>query len=72
MSNIQIEGVATSFAPQQRAAAASPRQVPDFVFSIGAIVALLVIWVAGSMLKLINPGYFPTPETLGSAFVDLV
>ena len=72
MSNIQIEGVATSFAPQQRAAAASPRQVPDFVFSIGAIVALLVIWVAGSMLKLINPGYFPTPETLGSAFVDLL
>jgi ABC-type nitrate/sulfonate/bicarbonate transport system permease component len=72
MSNIQIEGVARGLASQRRPAAAGPRQVPDFVFSIGAIAALLVIWVAGSMLKLINPGYFPTPETLGSAFVDLV
>ena len=72
MSNLQIEGVATSFAPQERAAAAGTRQVPDFVFSVGAIAALLVIWVVGWKLKLINPGYFPTPETLGSAFVDLV
>jgi ABC-type nitrate/sulfonate/bicarbonate transport system permease component len=72
MSNIQVEDVANSFVPQTRVAAAGPRQIPDFVFSICAIVALLVIWIAGSMLKLINPGYFPTPETLGSAFVDLV
>src|ERR1700676_4548984 len=70
MSN--IESVATSFAPQKPVEAAGARQVPDFVFSIVAIAALLAIWVAGSMLKLINPGYFPTPETLGSAFVDLI
>ena len=70
MSN--IESVATSFAPQKPVEAAGARQVPDFVFSIVAIAALLAIWVAGSMLKLINPGYFPTPETLGSAFLDLV
>jgi ABC-type nitrate/sulfonate/bicarbonate transport system permease component len=72
MSNLQIEGVAASLAPQQRAEATNPRQIPDFVFSIVAIAALLAIWVIGSALKLINPGYFPTPETLGSAFVDLL
>jgi NitT/TauT family transport system permease protein len=72
MSNLQIEGVATSFAARPRAAATGGKQIPDFVFSIGAIAALLVIWIAGSMLKLINPGYFPTPETLGSAFLDLL
>jgi ABC-type nitrate/sulfonate/bicarbonate transport system permease component len=70
MSN--IEGVATSFAPQKPLETTGARRVPDFVFSIVAIAALLAIWVAGSMLKLINPGYFPTPETLGSAFLDLV
>lgn len=72
MSNLQIEGVTTSFTPQPRPAAAGSKQVPDFVFSIGAIAVLLAIWVVGSMLKWINPGYFPTPATLGSAFLDLV
>jgi ABC-type nitrate/sulfonate/bicarbonate transport system permease component len=72
MSNLQIEDVATSFAPQQPAATTANRQVPDFVFSVGAIAALLLIWVAGWKLKFINPGYFPTPATLGSAFVDLI
>ena len=72
MSNLQIEDVATSFASQQRAPAVGSKQVPDFVFSVGAIAALLVIWVVGWKLKWIDPGYFPTPETLGTAFVDLV
>jgi NitT/TauT family transport system permease protein len=72
MSNLQIEGVATSFAPQKRVAVAGTRQIPDFVYSIIAILVLFLIWVAGSALKWINPSYFPTPETLGSAFVDLV
>ncbi len=72
MSNLQIEGVATSFAPQERVAVAGTRQIPDFVYSIIAILVLILIWVAGSAFKWINPTYFPTPETLGSAFVDLV
>lgn len=72
MSNLQIEGVATSFAPQKRVAVAGTRQIPDFVYSIIAILVLFLVWVAGSAFKWINPSYFPTPETLGSAFVDLV
>jgi ABC-type nitrate/sulfonate/bicarbonate transport system permease component len=72
MSNLQIEGVATSFAPQERVTVAGSRQIPDFVYSIVAILVLFLIWVAGSAFKWINPTYFPTPGTLGSAFVDLV
>jgi ABC-type nitrate/sulfonate/bicarbonate transport system permease component len=72
MSDLQIESVATSFAPQPRAAAAGPKQVPDFVFSAGAIVVLFLLWFFGSKFKLINPGYFPTPDTLASTFVDLL
>jgi len=71
MSNLQVEGVAPSFAPQ-KPAEVNTRQIPDFVYSIGAILALLLIWVVGSALKWINPGYFPTPDTLWSAFVDLL
>jgi ABC-type nitrate/sulfonate/bicarbonate transport system permease component len=47
------------------------RTVPNIAYSVGAIVALLVFWYVASHY-LVKPGYFPTPEELGTTFVDLV
>lgn len=48
------------------------KHIPDVVYSVGAIVVLLLVWVAGWKLQFINPQYFPTPQTLWDAWVDLV
>lgn len=58
--------------PAQVRPASSERRVPDIVYSIGAIVFVLVLWYVGSRSSLIKPGYLPTPEELGSTLVDLV
>jgi NitT/TauT family transport system permease protein len=47
------------------------RPIPNIVYSIGAIVALIVLWYIASRY-LVKPGYLPTPEELGSTFIDLV
>lgn len=55
------------------AAAAPPsRRVPDIVYSIGSIIALLLGWYLLSRSSWIKPGYLPTPEVLWSTFVDLL
>ena len=52
--------------------AASRKQIPNIVYSISAIVLLLVVWYAISHSSFVKPGYIPTPEELGKTFVDLV
>ena len=53
-------------------AVGAEKRVPDVVYSIGAIVLLLVLWYVGSRSSFIKPGYLPTPEELWSTFVDIV
>ena len=48
------------------------KDVPDLVYSVGAIAAILLVWIAASEAHLINAGYFPTPATLAAAFVELL
>ena len=70
-ADLNIEATPKRPAPQRRAASGDKR-IPDVVYSVGAIVLLLVLWYVGSRSSLIKPGYLPTPEELGSTFVDLV
>src|SRR5215467_13070279 len=70
MSDIAIQGVSKSAKEETKATAG--RGVPDVVYSVGAIVLLLVVWYLASRSSLIKPGYLPTPEELGATFVDLV
>ena len=44
-------------------------RVPDYVYSIGAIVFLLAVWVAAA--PFVKAGYLPTPKEMGVALVDL-
>ena len=48
------------------------RHVPDFVYSLGALLLLLALWIAASRPGVFKPDYVPSPETLASTFVDLV
>ncbi|MDE2363578.1 MAG: ABC transporter permease [Hyphomicrobiales bacterium] len=45
-------------------------RIPDYVFSIGAVVVVLVLWFVAS--PFVKPGYLPTPKEMGGAMVDLV
>jgi ABC-type nitrate/sulfonate/bicarbonate transport system permease component len=58
--------------PAQIGPAGGEKRVPDVVYSVAAIVMVLVLWFLVSRSSLIKPGYLPTPEELGSTFVDLV
>jgi NitT/TauT family transport system permease protein len=58
--------------PSAPRSAGGDKRAPDWYYSVGAIVALLVLWVVLSRSGLIKQGYLPTPEELGSTFVDLV
>jgi ABC-type nitrate/sulfonate/bicarbonate transport system permease component len=71
MSDVQLESVAIPPRSQQPRASRR-REIPDVVFSVGTIAALLLVWYLGSIWKFINPSYFPTPAALGEAFMDLV
>lgn len=51
---------------------APERRLPDLAYSVGAVVVLLVLWFALSRSPWVKPGYLPTPEELGTTFVDLV
>lgn len=73
MSTVDLDLQATPKAPPP--ATGSPggeKQVPDVAYSVGAVVLLLVLWYAVSHSSFVKPGYLPTPEELGSTFVDLV
>lgn len=73
MSTIDLELQAAPKVPPPAArSSGGERRVPDVVYSIGAIVFLLVLWYVASRSSFIKPGYLPTPEELWSTFVDLV
>jgi ABC-type nitrate/sulfonate/bicarbonate transport system permease component len=77
MSSIDFATDSARQPPLGSAAAATPplrtrRRIPDVVFSIGAIVALLLVWFVVSHSSWIRPGYLPTPEVLWSTLVELV
>lgn len=60
---------------QLRPAAASrarARKVPDLVYSVAAILIVIILWVVASRPGVFPAGYLPTPEDLGSTFVELV
>ena len=57
--------------PAPPSAAAGEKRIPNIAYSIGAIVVLIVLWYVASRF-LVKPGYLPTPEELGSTFIDLV
>jgi ABC-type nitrate/sulfonate/bicarbonate transport system permease component len=48
------------------------RPLPDAVWSAGAIVVLLALWVVVTHSGLVKPGYLPTPGELGATLVELV
>ncbi len=48
------------------------KRVPEIVYSVGAVVVLLVVWFALSHASFIKAGYLPTPEELWATFVELV
>lgn len=56
--------------PARKVARAS--RVPDIAYSIGAVAFLAVVWVIASRPGVFKPGYVPTPEILGSTFVELL
>jgi NitT/TauT family transport system permease protein len=71
MSNIQLDNSLKANSSEQ------PRReyiekASDLAFSIGTIVALLLIWYLGSHWGLINPNYLPTPATISSDFMDIL
>ena len=72
MSSVNVELQAAPKPPDSARRAAGRRQVPDIVYSVGAIVLLLVTWYLVSHSSFVKPGYIPTPEELGKTFVDLL
>ncbi len=71
-ANLDLDVTAPKTPRPNVAVSGGGKRVPDVVYSIGAIVLLLVIWFIASHSSLIKPGYLPTPEELGNTFVDLV
>lgn len=62
--------VAAAITPPPRPA--RRRRIPDVVWSVASVLALLLVWFGVSRSGLIKPGYLPTPEVLGSTFVELL
>ena len=72
MSSADLELQPPPKPPAGELRAAGRKQIPNIVYSVGAIVLLLVVWFAVSHSSFVKPGYIPTPEELGKTFVDLV
>ena len=72
MSAADLELQAPAKPPRAAPSPGGEKRVPDYVYSVGAVVLLLLVWYAVSHSSFIKPGYLPTPEELGSTFVDLV
>ena len=72
MSSADLELQSPPKPPAGELRAAGRKQIPNIVYSVGAIVLLLVVWFAVSHSSFVKPGYIPTPEELGKTFVDLV
>ncbi len=74
MSTIDLElGTTTpGVPPSTTRRAGSEKRVPEIVYSVAAVVLLLIVWYALSHASFIKAGYLPTPEELWATFVDLV
>jgi NitT/TauT family transport system permease protein len=72
MSSANLELQSAPKPPSGELSASGRKQVPNIVYSVGAIVLLLVVWYLVSHSSFIKPGYIPTPEELGKTFVELV
>ncbi len=74
MSTIDLElGTTTpGVPPRTTRRAGSEKRVPEIVYSVAAVVLLLIVWFALSHASFIKAGYLPTPEELWKTFVDLV
>ena len=72
MSSADLELQPPPKPPAGELRAAGRKQIPNIVYSVGAIVLLLFVWFAVSHSSFVKPGYIPTPEELGKTFVDLV
>jgi NitT/TauT family transport system permease protein len=68
---VQQQPLAASATTTATGPKTTARPLPNIVYSIGAIVALIVLWYVASRY-FVKPGYLPTPEELGSTFIDLV
>ena len=53
-------------APRER------RRLPDAVYSVVAIVVLVLAWVVLSRSSFVKPGYLPTPESLWITLAELM
>ncbi|HVR94536.1 MAG TPA: ABC transporter permease [Casimicrobiaceae bacterium] len=74
MSTIDLElGTTTpGLPPNATRRTSGEKRVPEVVYSVGAVVLLLVVWFALSHASFIKAGYLPTPEELWATFVELV
>jgi NitT/TauT family transport system permease protein len=75
VSTIDLElGTQTPGLPPNatRRTSGGEKRVPEIVYSVGAVVLLLVVWFALSHASFIKAGYLPTPEELWATFVDLL
>lgn len=48
------------------------KQIPDLVYSLGALAALALVWTIGTESRLISPSYLPSPSALGAEFLRLL
>ena len=64
VSHVQLSRTAAQPSPEPAT------RIPDYVFSVGAIVILVAAWFAGS--PFVKAGYLPTPKEMGLALVDVV
>ena len=64
-----LAGVAVPAASRKLTAA---RRIPDLAYSMGALVALVVVWTVGTEFGFISPSYLPSPRGLATEFVRLV
>ncbi|TFY98818.1 ABC transporter permease [Ramlibacter rhizophilus] len=58
--------------PLKPRAARRRRHVPDWVWSVTSIAALLALWFGVTRSGLVKPGYLPAPETLWTTFLELL
>lgn len=58
--------------PSQPPSGERRREAPDVVYSVLAVATLLALWVVASRPGMFRPGYVPTPESLGTTFLELL
>src|SRR5262245_31758297 len=47
------------------------KRIPNAVFSLVALIVVIIAWIALSQSKLLRPGFLPSPAALLAAFADV-